>query len=155
CLDDANIQMIIPRITRRIVTYGMRAQAEISASDVQVSRENFGSEFTVRHKGEDLGRIKLNVPRAHNVCNALGAVAVGLELKVDFAKIAEGLEGFAGVGRRFEVRGLTPAECGGILVVDDYGHHPTEIGATLAAAKTSGRRLVVLFQPHRYTRTAA
>jgi UDP-N-acetylmuramate--alanine ligase len=155
CLDDANIQMIIPRITRRIVTYGMRAQAEISASDVRVSRENFGSEFTVRHKGEDLGRIKLNVPGAHNVCNALAAVAVGLELQIDFAKIAEGLEAFAGAGRRFEIKGLVPAEGGGILVVDDYGHHPTEIRATLAAAKTSGRRLVVLFQPHRYTRTAA
>ncbi|MEO6724972.1 MAG: UDP-N-acetylmuramate--L-alanine ligase [Blastocatellia bacterium] len=166
CLDDSNIQMIIPQITRRVITYGMRAQAEISASDVQVSRDTFGSEFTVRHKGEELGRIKLNVPGAHNVCNALAVVAVGLELQIDFAKIAEGLEAFAGAGRRFEVKGLIqsilpaglPAgsnDRNGILVVDDYGHHPTEIRATLAAAKTSGRRLVVLFQPHRYTRTAA
>lgn len=159
CLDDPNIQMIIPQITRRVITYGMRAHAEISASDVSVSRENFGSEFTVRRKGEDLGRIKLNVPGEHNVCNALAAVAVAVDLEVDFAKIAEGLEAFTGTGRRFEIKGRIADESGAnrgdILVVDDYGHHPTEIRATLAAAKTSGRRLVVLFQPHRYTRTAA
>ncbi len=162
CLDDPNIQMIIPQIARRVITYGMRAQAEVSASDVQVSRDTFGSEFTVRRKGEELGRIRLSAPGEHNVCNALAAVAVGLELEVDFAKIAEGLEAFAGAGRRFEIKGLIPPQPpsdlndrNGILVVDDYGHHPTEIRATLAAAKTSGRRLVVLFQPHRYTRTAA
>lgn len=159
CLDDPNIQMIIPQITRRVMTYGLRAHAEISASDVQVLRESFGSEFTVRYKGEELGRIRLNVPGEHNVCNALAAVAVGLDLEVDFAKIAEGLEAFTGTGRRFEIKGRIAdkpdTDRGGILVVDDYGHHPTEIRATLAAAKTSGRRLVVLFQPHRYTRTAA
>lgn len=155
CLDDANIQMIIPQITRRVITYGMRAHAEIAASDVQASRENFGSSFTVRRRGEELGRIKLNVPGEHNVCNALACVAVALDLEVDFAKIAEGLEAFTGAGRRFEIKGLVPGDSNGILVVDDYGHHPTEIRATLAAAKTSGRRLVVLFQPHRYTRTAA
>lgn len=155
CLDDPNIQMIIPQITRRVITYGMRAHAEIAASDVKVLRENFGSEFTVRRKGEELGRIKLNVPGEHNVCNALAAVAVALDLEVDFAKIAEGLEAFTGAGRRFEIKGLIPDGGKGILVVDDYGHHPTEIRATLAAAKTSGRRLVVLFQPHRYSRTAA
>ena len=155
CLDDANIQMIIPQITRRVITYGMRAHAEIAASDVQIERENFGSSFTVRRRGEELGRIKLNVPGEHNVCNALAAVAVALDLEVDFAKIAEGLEAFTGAGRRFEIKGQVPADGKGILVVDDYGHHPTEIRATLAAAKTSGRRLVVLFQPHRYSRTAA
>ncbi|MBS1790900.1 MAG: UDP-N-acetylmuramate--L-alanine ligase [Acidobacteria bacterium] len=155
CLDDPNIQMIIPQITRRVITYGMRAHAEIAASDVQISRENFGSSFAVRRRGEELGRIKLNVPGEHNVCNALACVAVALDLEVDFAKIAEGLEAFTGAGRRFEIKGLVPDDGKGILVVDDYGHHPTEIRATLAAAKTSGRRLVVLFQPHRYTRTAA
>lgn len=160
CLDDPNIQMIIPQIQRRVITYGMRAHAEISASDVQISRENFGSTFTVRRKGEALGTVKLNVPGEHNVCNALAVVAVGLELEVEFAQIAAGLAAFTGAGRRFEIKGLIPAEPGadersGILVVDDYGHHPTEIRATLAAAKTSGRRVVVLFQPHRYTRTAA
>ena len=155
CLDDANIQMIIPQITRRVITYGMRAHAEIAASNVEISRENFGSSFTVRRRGEELGRIKLNVPGEHNVCNALAAVAVALDLEVEFAKIAEGLEAFTGTGRRFEIKGLVPDGDKGILVVDDYGHHPTEIRATLAAAKTSGRRLVVFFQPHRYTRTAA
>ncbi|MFN0087593.1 MAG: UDP-N-acetylmuramate--L-alanine ligase [Blastocatellia bacterium] len=153
CLDDANIQMIIPQITRRVITYGMRAHAEVSAADVRASRENFGSSFTVRRKGQELGRIRLNVPGEHNVCNALAAVAVGLDLEIDFSLIAEGLEAFRGTERRFQIKRLIEKE--NILVVDDYGHHPTEIRATLAAAKTSGRRLVVLFQPHRYTRTAA
>jgi UDP-N-acetylmuramate--alanine ligase len=155
CLDDPNIQLIIPQMTRRMITYGMRAHAEVSASDVQISRDNFSSDFAVRRKGEELGRIKLLVPGEHNVCNALAAVAVGLDLEIDFQVIAAGLESFRGTERRFQVKGLIAGESGGILVVDDYGHHPTEIRATLAAAKTSGRRLVVLFQPHRYTRTAA
>jgi UDP-N-acetylmuramate--alanine ligase len=147
--------MIIPQITRRVMTYGMRAHAEISAFNVQVSRESFGSEFTVRRKGEELGRIRLNVPGEHNVLNALAAVAVGLDLEVKFPIIAEGLEAFRGADRRFQIKGLVEGEKNGILVVDDYGHHPTEIRATLSAAKTSGRRVVTLFQPHRYTRTAA
>jgi len=155
CLDDPNIQMIIPQITRRVMTYGMRAHAEISAFNVQLSRESFGSDFAVRRKGEELGRINLNVPGEHNVLNALAAVAVGLDLEVEFPIIAEGLEAFRGAERRFQIKGLVEGERNGILVVDDYGHHPTEIRATLAAAKTSGRRLVALFQPHRYTRTAA
>jgi UDP-N-acetylmuramate--alanine ligase len=155
CLDDANIQMIIPQISRRVITYGMRAHAEISASDVRIFREHFGSEFAVRRRGAELGRIKLNVPGEHNVLNALAAVAVGLDLEVDFPVIAEALESFRGAERRFQVKGLVEGERGGVLVVDDYGHHPTEIRATLAAAKSCGRRLVVLFQPHRYTRTAA
>jgi UDP-N-acetylmuramate--alanine ligase len=153
CLDDPNVQMIIPQITRRVITYGMRAHAEISASDVQISRENFGSSFTVRRKGEELGRIKLNVPGEHNVYNALASITVALDLEVEFAKIAEGLETFRGAERRFQIKAYIEGR--DILIVDDYGHHPTEIRATLAAAKTSGRRLVVLFQPHRYTRTAA
>ncbi|MCG3162776.1 MAG: UDP-N-acetylmuramate--L-alanine ligase [Acidobacteria bacterium] len=155
CLDDSNIQMIIPQIARRVITYGMRAHAEISAFDVRISRENFGSDFAVRRKGEELGRIRLHVPGEHNVLNALAAVAVGLDLEVDFQVIAEGLEAFRGAERRFQIKGLIEGERNGILVVDDYGHHPTEIRATLAAAKSSGRRLVALFQPHRYTRTAA
>jgi UDP-N-acetylmuramate--alanine ligase len=159
CLDDPNVQMIIPQITRRVITYGMRAQAEISASGVQVLRASFGSSFTVRYQGEELGRVRLNVPGEHNVCNALAAIAVGLDLEVDFNLIAEGLEAFRGAERRFQIKGLIRGDDGseqnGVLVIDDYGHHPTEIRATLAAAKTSGRRLVVLFQPHRYTRTAA
>jgi UDP-N-acetylmuramate--alanine ligase len=155
CLDDPNIQMIIPQIERRVITYGMRAHAEISASDVRLSRDSFGSEFVVRRKGEELGRIKLNVPGEHNVLNALATVAVGLDLEISFPVIAQGLEAFRGAERRFQIKGLAESEKNGILVVDDYGHHPTEIRATLAAAKNSGRRLIVLFQPHRYTRTAA
>ncbi|MGH9839171.1 MAG: UDP-N-acetylmuramate--L-alanine ligase [Blastocatellia bacterium] len=153
CLDDPNVQMIIPRISRRVITYGLRAHAEVSASDVDASRERFGSSFTVRHKGEALGRVKLNVPGEHNVCNALAAVAVALDLEIEFPKIAEGLEAFRGAERRFQIKAHVEEK--DILVVDDYGHHPTEIRATLSAAKTGGRRMVVLFQPHRYTRTAA
>ncbi len=157
CLDDQNVQLIIPEIKRRVITYGMRAQAEISAADVRISRDNFCSDFAVRRKGELLGRITLNVPGDHNVCNALAAVAVGLDLELDFKSIAEGLEAYRGTERRFQIKGTIEDGSGGngILVVDDYGHHPTEIRATLAAAKSSGRRLVVLFQPHRYSRTAA
>ncbi len=153
CLDDQNVQLIIPQIKRRVITYGLRAHAEIAASEVEIKQNCFGSEFTVKRRGETLGRVKLNVPGEHNVCNALAAVAVALDLQLPFEKIAEGLEAFTGAGRRFEIKGQVDAQ--NILVVDDYGHHPTEIRATLAAAKTCGRRIVTLFQPHRYTRTAA
>ena len=155
CLDDPNIQTIIPQISRRMITYGLRAQAEISASEEQFSREDFSSSFAVRFRGEELGRIKLHVPGRHNICNALAAVAVGMELEIDFQLIAEGLESFRGTERRFQIKGSIKSGAEGILVVDDYGHHPTEIRATLAAAQMGGRRIVVLFQPHRYTRTAA
>ena len=155
CLDDPNIQLIIPRITRRIVTYGLRAHAEISAGEVRLSRENFSSLFTVRRESETLGQIRLNVPGEHNVCNALAAVAIGLELEMTFDQIREGLESYNGTERRFQIKGVIGEGPDSILLVDDYGHHPTEIRATLAAAKTSGRRLVVLFQPHRYSRTEA
>ncbi len=125
CLDDPNIQMIIPQIARRVITYGMRASAEISASDVRLSREDFGSEFVVRRKGEELGRVKLNVPGEHNVLNALATVAVGLDLEIPFPVIAEALEAFRGAERRFQIKGVIESEKNNILVVDDYGHHPT------------------------------
>jgi UDP-N-acetylmuramate--alanine ligase len=153
CLDDPHVQVIIPQIARRIVTYGLRSQAEISATDVNIFRDSFGSEFMVRRRQEELGRIQLNVPGEHNVGNALAAVAVGLDLEIDFSVIADGLESFRGTERRFQIKGEIGSDSESILVVDDYGHHPTEIRATLAAAKPCGRRLVVLFQPHRYTRT--
>jgi UDP-N-acetylmuramate--alanine ligase len=152
CLDDPNVQAIIPRITRRLITYGMTAQADISASQVEVMHDRFGSAFNVKFRGQDLGRVQLNVPGMHNVSNALAAIAVGLDLELSFEIIASALETFRGAERRFQVKGTRPDN---ILVIDDYGHHPTEIRATLAAAKSSGRRLVTLFQPHRYTRTAA
>jgi UDP-N-acetylmuramate--alanine ligase len=159
CLDDPNIQLIIPQISRRIVTYGLRAHADISAADIRVSSQSFTSVFKVRRNNETLGEITLNVPGEHNVCNALAAVAIGLELEMNFDQIREGLQTYSGTERRFQIKGLIGADSAGegegILVVDDYGHHPTEIRATLAAAKTSGRRLVVPFQPHRYSRTEA
>lgn len=160
CLDDPNVQLIIPQISRRIITYGLRAHADISAADIRVSRENFTSVFKVRRDNETLGEITLNVPGEHNVCNALAAVAIGLELEMNFDQIREGLQAYSGTERRFQIKGqIGDGTSGGkgnnMLVVDDYGHHPTEIRATLAAAKTSGRRLVVLFQPHRYSRTEA
>jgi UDP-N-acetylmuramate--alanine ligase len=155
CLDDPNVQAIIPQITRRVISYGMRAQAEVSASEVELFRDSFGSAFNVRWRGSELGCIRLNVPGLHNVSNALAAAAVGMDLEIGFETIAAALESFRGAERRFQIKGRLEGDGGGLLVVDDYGHHPTEIRATLAAAKSSGRRLVVLFQPHRYTRTAA
>lgn len=149
CLDDPHLQTIVPRITRRLITYGQSSQAEIAADDVELS-PHFRSRFLVRRREKRLGEIQLRVPGLHNVYNALAAIAVGLDLDVDFATIAEALAEFRGVARRFEVRG----EIDDLLIIDDYGHHPTEIKATLAAAKLAGRRVVVLFQPHRYTRTS-
>jgi UDP-N-acetylmuramate--alanine ligase len=150
CLDDPNVQAIIPRVERRRMTYGLSAQADVSAHGIRYD-QNFGSTFTVWRSGESVGEIQLRVPGLHNVYNALAAIAVGFELEVPFAQIAEALASFSGAGRRFQFRG----EAGGVLVVDDYGHHPTEIKATLAAAKigSGGRHIVVLFQPHRYSRT--
>lgn len=150
CLDDPNVQAIIPQLKRRRVTYGFTAQADFSAHEVSYD-EKFGSHFTVWKGTEVLGRVNLNVPGKHNVYNALAAIAVGFELDVPFEKMAEAFATFTNANRRFQFRG----EVNGITVVDDYGHHPTEIRATLAAAKNSAnkKRIVVLFQPHRYTRT--
>jgi UDP-N-acetylmuramate--alanine ligase len=150
CLDDPNVQLIIPNIRRRRVTYGLTAQADISGHDIRYN-DSFGSTFTVWRGTEPLGEINLPVPGKHNVYNALAATAVALELDVPFDKIAEALDGFKNANRRFQFKG----EVDGITVVDDYGHHPTEILATLSAAKNSsgGRRTVVVFQPHRYSRT--
>jgi UDP-N-acetylmuramate--alanine ligase len=150
CLDDPNVQAIIPRVERRRITYGLSAQADVSAHGVRHDRE-FGSAFTVWRGTEVVGELDLHVPGMHNVYNSLAAIAVGFELEVPFEKIAEALRTFTGAHRRFQFK----AEIDGVLVIDDYGHHPTEIRATLAAAKigSGGRRTLVLFQPHRYTRT--
>ena len=148
CLDDQNVQAIIPQLTRRTISYGSAAQADVSALGIYLDA-SFGSEFTVRAFGKEIGKIKLPVPGQHNVQNALATIAVGLDLGIKFESIAEVLTEFRGAERRFQIKG----EKAGIMVVDDYGHHPTEIKATLAAARTSGRRVVALFQPHRYTRT--
>ena len=150
CLDDPNVQLIIPKIKRRRVTYGMTAQADVSAHNIRFN-ENFGSTFSVWKGSDVLGDIILPVPGQHNVYNALAATAVAMELDVPFDKIVEAFKGFKNANRRFQFKG----EAGGVTVVDDYGHHPTEILATLSAAKHSsgGRRTVVVFQPHRFSRT--
>jgi UDP-N-acetylmuramate--alanine ligase len=150
CLDDPNVQAIIPHIKRRRVTYGFSAQADVSAHHIRYN-DSFGATFTVWKGTEVLGEIYLPVPGKHNVYNALGATAVALELDVSFEKIAGAFKTFRNANRRFQFKG----EARGITVVDDYGHHPTEILATLAAARngSGGRRTVVIFQPHRYTRT--
>jgi UDP-N-acetylmuramate--alanine ligase len=151
CLDDPPLQDILPRVERRLVTYGVSSQAQVSARDVQL--KPMSSVYQAVLEGVPLGTVELAVPGAHNVLNSLAAVAVGIDLGVPFAAIQEGLASFTGVDRRFQVRG----EARGVLVVDDYGHHPTEIRATLETLRTraGGRRTVVLFQPHRYTRTQA
>ena len=150
CLDDPNVQLIIPNIKRRRVTYGLTAQADVSANDIRYN-ESFGSTFTVSKGDKLLGEMNLPVPGKHNVYNALAATAVALELDIPFEKIAEAFLGFKNANRRFQFKG----EAAGVTVVDDYGHHPTEIVATLSAAKNSsgGKRTVVVFQPHRYSRT--
>ena len=150
CLDDTHTQEILPRIKRKIVTYGLTAQADYRAEDISFSGSS--THFSLFYRDLLLGTLKLNVPGLFNVYNALAAAAVAREMDLTFPVIQEGLQRFTGVQRRLEVRG----EAQGITVVDDYGHHPTEIRATLAAAKQvwTGRTIVV-FQPHRYTRTQA
>lgn len=150
CLDDPNVQSIIPNLNRRIITYGFSKQADVSAHDI-VFNKDFGSTFTVYLRDKELGEINLPVPGRHNVYNALAATAVALELDVPFEKVAEAFVEFKNANRRFQFKG----EVNDIKVFDDYGHHPTEILATLSAAKNSSnnRRIVVIFQPHRYTRT--
>ena len=151
CLDDAPVQDILPRVERRVVTYGLTPQAHVSARDLAVGPA--GSSYTATVAGHALGAISLSVPGTHNVVNSLAAVAVGSDLGVSFEAIRDGLQSFTGVDRRFQFRG----EAKGVTVIDDYGHHPTEIKATLETLKTraGGRRTVVLFQPHRFTRTQA
>jgi UDP-N-acetylmuramate--alanine ligase len=150
CLDQEHIQTILPRLEKRFVTYGLRAQADLQAGGMTFA--GLTSSCEVTWKQHPLGRLDLRVPGVHNVYNALAATAVGLELDVDFATIQKALAEFTGVDRRFQVRG----EARGVTVVDDYGHHPAEIQATLDAAKRGfARRLLVCFQPHRYSRTQA
>ncbi len=149
CLDDRNVAEIIPRVKKRFLTYGLSSQADIRATHIRLAGNN--TAFRAHYKGYRLGEISFSMPGAHNVLNALACIAVAMELDVPYEKIREGFAQFGGVGRRFQIKG----EVGEIMVVDDYGHHPAEIRATLAAAKRGWpeRRLVVAFQPHRYSRT--
>jgi UDP-N-acetylmuramate--alanine ligase len=151
CLDDPPVQDILPRVERRTVTYGLSHQAHVSARDLELMPA--GARYTATFDGRSLGTVTLALPGVHNVSNSLAAVAVGLDLDLPFAAIRAGLESFTGVDRRFQVRG----EAGSVLVIDDYGHHPTEVRVTLEALRRRAgeRRTVVLFQPHRFTRTRA
>ncbi len=147
CLDDPNLQSLIPLLERRIITYGFSAQADIFARDPQF--EKFTSSSTLYHKGQKLGILKLSVPGLHNIYNAMAAVACGLDLDIRIEIILEALESYTGIGRRFELK----KEIEEIMIIEDYAHHPTEIKATLEAAKRGWpRRVVAIFQPHRYTR---
>ncbi|HJV58547.1 MAG TPA: UDP-N-acetylmuramate--L-alanine ligase [Methylomirabilota bacterium] len=149
CLDDPNLQRMIPRMMdKRVVTYGLEAGADVTARRLQFSEMR--STCEVMHRGTALGTMTLQIPGRHNVLNALAATAVALDLEIPFEKIQSALAGFAGVQRRFQIRGRARD----VLVVDDYGHHPAEIRATLAAAKAGfDRRVITVFQPHRYSRT--
>ncbi len=150
CLDDENVQRILPDVTRRQITYGTRAQADLLVSELALT--HFSSVFRLRTRGEDLGEFSLQIPGAHNVLNAAASVAVSLELGLPVEAARQALAEFSGVDRRFQVRGAER----GITVIDDYGHHPTEIRSTLAAARQCRyRRIHVIFQPHRYSRTEA
>ena len=148
CIDEENLQTILPRIERRCITYGTKTQANLKARDIKF--EGFGSRYVLFSNGDKLGEVHLSVPGVHNVFNSLATCAVGFELGVDFQKIRRALAEFEGVRRRFEVKG----EVRGITVVDDYAHHPTEIDVTLEAARrTWPGRIVAVFQPHLYSRT--
>jgi UDP-N-acetylmuramate--alanine ligase len=148
CLDDENIQQLLPSVNRRVITYGRSPQASVEIYALDCAA--FESRFSVRARGRDLGIFHLLVPGVHNVLNATAAIAAGLELDVPLDSIREAIGGYAGVDRRFQVRG----QARGVTVIDDYGHHPTEIRATLAAAQLCNfQRIHAVFQPHRYTRT--
>ncbi len=149
CLDDPHVQSILPKVKKRHVTYGLSAQAEVAAKNLQCGP--WGYSFDLYRLERDLGRVTVNIPGRHNVLNALAAAAVGLEMGLEPSVVIGGLGEMKGVGRRFEKKG----EAAGVTVIDDYGHHPTEIKATLSALTDcyARRRRVVVFQPHRYTRT--
>jgi len=150
CLDNAQLAAILPRARRRVLTYGVAAEADYRLEFLPAEQGSF-ARFLVHTATGQLGPFALHVPGRHNVLNATAAVAIARQLEIAPEKIAEGLDRFRGVDRRFQIHG----EAGGVTVVDDYGHHPTEIRATLAAARECGhRRIRVVFQPHRYTRTS-
>ena len=153
CNDDERLRSLLPRLARRATTYGLRQDSDfrILSSEIECGSANrHYSHFAVEYRGKSLGDFHLQVPGNHNVLNATAAIAVGIGLDIDCERIRESLEAFRGVDRRFELKGTA----NGISVIDDYGHHPTEIRATLAAARQCGfERIHVVFQPHRYTRT--
>ncbi|MDR0237164.1 UDP-N-acetylmuramate--L-alanine ligase [Acinetobacter sp.] len=153
CGDDANIREIMPRIGRPVLTYGFDEDNDIRAIDID--QTGMQSSFTVLRKGREPLRLTINLPGLHNILNALAAIGIATDEGVSDAAIARALEGFSGVGRRFQVQGEYPLNDGTVKLVDDYGHHPKEVEATIKAARAShpDRRLVMMFQPHRFSRT--
>ena len=150
CLDDPQIQGIMPRLTRTLLTYGLASQADLVGTNLEL--KEFNSRFEVIFRGRWLGDVRLRVPGRHSIYNALAAIGVGLEFDLKFNDIAGHLAEFSGADRRFQLKGTL----GDVMVIDDYGHHPTEIRATLSAAREGWkRRTLVVFQPHRYTRVQA
>ncbi len=149
CSDDPEVRALMPHLDRKIITYGLQEEAEVRSDPGTIVTGDFGQEAVVWAWGQELGTIRLRLRGRHNLQNALAAVAVGLELGIPFDRIAAGLAGSLGVGRRCEEHG----EHGGVLVLDDYGHHPTEVLAIMEVAHDFGRPVAVLFQPHRYSRT--
>jgi UDP-N-acetylmuramate--alanine ligase len=148
CIDDVNVRALLPKARKRFATYGLSLEADFSAEDLQMSAA--GVEFTALHHGKRMGKVRLRLPGRHSATNALAAIAVAHDLEIPFAQASEALGQFTGIHRRFEVKG----EPRGILVIDDYGHHPTEVRATIGAIRDSWKRpLTVIFQPHRFTRT--
>ncbi|MFN4111559.1 MAG: UDP-N-acetylmuramate--L-alanine ligase [Ignavibacteria bacterium] len=148
CLDEEGLREILPKINRKVITYGISAQADVRAYDISFNKNQ--SKFKVKYHGESLGEIELNVPGLHNIKNSLVAVTIARELGVDFEIIKSALKKFTGVYRRFEIK----AEINNVMIIDDYAHHPTEVSATLSAIRSGwDRRVVAVFQPHLYTRT--
>ncbi|ENV31817.1 UDP-N-acetylmuramate--L-alanine ligase [Acinetobacter gerneri] len=153
CGDDANIREIMPRIGRPLLTYGFNEDNDIRATDVE--QDGMRSHFTVLRKGREPLRLTINLPGMHNILNALAAIGIATDEGVSDEAIARALESFSGVGRRFQVQGQYALGDGDVKLVDDYGHHPKEVEATIKAARQShpDRRLVMMFQPHRFSRT--
>lgn len=151
CFDDEEIKKIIPCIKRRYLTYGIKSKADLRA--INMKKKGFGTSFEIVYKNTSLGEVYVGMPGIHNVLNALAAIGVGIELDLDIKSIKEGLSNIGGLERRFQIKGRQKD----IIIMDDYGHHPTEILATLRTIKEwwPERRLVVAFQPHRYSRTKA
>ena len=150
CLDHPNIQSLIPKLKKRFTTYGLTTQADFQAKEITF--DGLSTTFDVLHQRQEVGRLRIQMPGLHNVYNALATVATAFELEIPFQVVQDTLRDFGGIQRRFHIKG----EKKGILIVDDYGHHPVEIMATLKAARTGWeRRVIAVFQPHRYTRTQA
>jgi UDP-N-acetylmuramate--alanine ligase len=153
CIDDEHVQRIVPQVSRPIITYGLSASADVRAIDLRPDRQR--THFSVTQPGREPFAVTLNLPGTHSVRNALAAITVGRELAISDAAIGRALANFQGIERRMQLIGEVQTAAGTVTIVDDYGHHPTEVAATLEALRQAwpGRRLVLAFQPHRYTRT--